>query len=151
MLAFRLIGVILIVFVCSATGFLKGLSVKMRCKKLSLFCGGLDTLYEYIEQGEFGLNDAIKRAFVKCGFITFYGGEYVCRDSDLNREDKVLITEFFASLGHSVKKVECDRIKSFSSNIKKLLKEAESETVQKSKIYQTLGVCVGLTLGILLV
>lgn len=151
MLVFKLVGVFLIFLVCSVWGVLKGLSVKMRYKKLLLFCGGLDTLYECINGGETELDKAIKKSFVKCGFINFKSGGFICCDNDLTLEDTTLINDFFAALGHSAKKAECDRIKAFTANVKGRLKEAETETAQKCKIYQTFGVCVGLLLGILLV
>lgn len=151
MLVFRLMGTALIVFVCSAAGFFKGLSIKTRYKKLLLFCSGIEMLYEYIEQGGYELNKAIKNAFLKCSFICLKDGSFFCVDNDLNNEDKTLINDFLSSLGCSTKKTECDRIKTFAINIKKRLKEAENEAAQKSKIYQTFGVCIGLILGVLFV
>lgn len=151
MLAVKAAGVILIVISCSMAGFLKSRCVLARVKKMSLFCDGLELLFEYIEQGNCELKTAFKTAFSKCGFLTFEKNNAVCRDNDLTVEDKILINEFFCSLGTSAKKAECDRINNFKIKMKTHLKDIETNMAQKSKIYQTFGICIGLTLGILLI
>lgn len=146
----KLSGIFLIVVSCAAAGALKSLSIKNRSKKLSDFCDGLDTLYEHIEQGGTELFYAINNSFCKCNFLCFENNKFYCKDSDLSREDKAAIDEFLVHLGVSAKKAECDRISSFRIAMQKRLKDAEKDTAQKSKIYQTFGICIGLTIGILL-
>ena len=147
----KTLGVILIVLSCSAAGFLKSYSVLARGKKLSLFCEGLDLLLEYIEQSKCELGFALKTAFLKCDFLSFDNTYVKCCDSDLNVEDKALINDFFSSLGSSAKKIECDRIKSLKNIMINRAQQAIKETPQKCKLWQTFGVCTGLTIGILLV
>ncbi|MBQ8267108.1 MAG: stage III sporulation protein AB [Clostridia bacterium] len=151
MLLFKISGIFLIVIVCGAAGFLKSLSIKNRSKKLSAFCDGLNTLYEYIEQGGCELSIAIKNSFSKCVFLQHKNGRFLCLDNDLTDDDKTMINGFFNTLGLSVKKAECDRINGFKLKMKTHLKEAENDVLQKSKIYQTFGICIGLAIGILLV
>ncbi len=151
MLAIKLLGIILIVISCSAAGFMKSLSVKARSRKLLMFCDGLDALYAYIEQGGCELYTAINSSFLKCGFICYENKNTVCCDNDLNREDKTLIDEFFASLGHSTKKAECDRISACRISMQKRLNEAERDTAQKCKLCEIFGICIGLTIGIFLI
>ncbi|MBQ8739932.1 MAG: stage III sporulation protein AB [Clostridia bacterium] len=151
MLLFKISGIFLIVIVCSAAGLLKSLSIKNRSKKLSAFCDGLNTLYEYIEQGGCELDIAIKISFSKCVFLQHKNGRFLCLDNDLKGEDKAMIDGFFDGLGSSAKKAECDRINSFKLKMKTHLKEAENDVSQKSKIYQTFGICIGLAIGILLI
>ena len=147
----KLIGVLLIVLSCSAVGFLKSKSVCLRVKKLKLLHSGINSLFEYIEQDKYELKPAIENAFLKCNFITFENSNICCIDNDLTIEDKNLINDFLKSLGCSSKKSDCDRIKAFASLVQKNLTTAETERVQKSKIYQSFGVCIGLALGILLI
>lgn len=151
MFVIKLFGIFLIVITCVAVGFLKSLSIKNRSKKLSAFWDGLNTLYEYIEQGGCELDIAIKNSFTQCGFFSYRNGRFLCLDNDLNSEDKAMIDGFFEGLGLSAKKAECDRINGFKFKMKTHLKEAENDVLQKSKIYQTFGICIGLTIGILLV
>ncbi len=151
MLLLKILGLFTVVTVCSMLGFLKGQTIKSRCKKLSCFCDGLNALYEHIEQENCELKMAIKTSFDKCDFLYRSGNDTFCYDNDLNTQDRGIIDEFFISLGHSPKKAECDRIKLCSSTMQKRLKQAEAEKEQKCKIYSTFGVCIGLGIAVLLI
>ncbi len=151
MLAVKLSGILLLITVCSMLGILKGISIKQRCKKLSLFCDGLDTLYEHIEQGSCELEKAIKISFAKCDFLYHLNGNTFCYDNDLKPQDKTIIDELFLSVGSSAKKAECDRIRLCGITMQKRLKEAEDDREQKCKIYSTFGICIGLGLAVLLI
>ena len=147
----KIFGLILLVSSCSFFGFSKSFSVRARAKKLSLFCDGLALLYEYIEQGNFELEAAIKNAFSSCDFIAFKSLKPYCKDRDLSTEDKEIINSFFKSIGHSAKKAECDRVAHCRAVIKKRADAAISDTERICKLYQTFGICIGLVLGILLI
>ena len=147
----KLFGIFLIVTASAAAGFLKSLSIKNRCKKLSLFYDGLGTLYEYIENGGCELDIAIKNSFLKCAFLQHKNRRFLILDNDLTACDKAMIDSFFDTLGLSAKKAECDKINGFKLKIKMQLKYAEKDVSQKSKIYQTFGICIGLVVGILLI
>ncbi len=151
MLLVKAFGIFLIVVSCSAGGFLKSLSIKNRSKKLSDFCDGLDTLYQYIEQGGTELFLSIENSFSKCSFLCFKNQRFYCNDTDLKDKDKAAIDDFFTTLGASAKKAECDRISAFKLKIMSHLKEAENNVLQQSKLYQTFGICIGLVIGILLI
>lgn len=151
MFLFKFSGIILIVVACGVAGFLKSFSIKSRYQKLSAFCDGLDLLYEYVELGECELDKAVKNAFYKCDFIHSNNQKTLCKDCDLTCDDVQAINSFFASLGFSSKKAECDRINSCRIMMKKRFKDAEHDVTQKCKLYQTFGVCIGLTIGILLI
>lgn len=151
MFIIKLFGIFLIVIVSAAAGFLKSLSIKNRSKKLSLFCEGLSTLYEYVEQGVCELDIAIKNSFLKCAFLQQKNGRFLILDSDLTACDKAMIDGFFDTIGLSAKKAECDKINSFKLKMEMQLKDAENDVLQKSKIYQTFGICIGLVVGVLLI
>lgn len=150
MFIIKIFGVVLVVASSSIIGFLKSRSLVERNKKLLLLSDAVNTFYNYIEQGGFELDFSIKNAFSKCNFLTFGHNEILCNDSDL-KKDKSLIEEFFVRLGNSTKKVECDHINHFILKLKTVLVDAQNDVTQKSKVYQTLGVCVGLTIGILFI
>lgn len=150
MFLIKCFGIALVVLSIAFIGFLKSRSLIERYKKLSLFSDCTNNLYNYIEQGGLELAVAIKSAFLKCEFLTMQRDKILCNDNDLKR-DKLFIEEFFIGLGSSTKKVECDRIKHFNLKLKTRIKEAEDNVIQKSKVYQTMGVCVGLAIGILLI
>ncbi len=150
MLTVKLLGIVLIVVSSSFIGFLKSNSLTNRYKKLSLFYDGINILYDYIEQGGYELDIAIKNSFSKCVFLKRESDKLLCFDADL-KKDKKIIEEFFVCLGTCTKRVECDRINAFRQKIKTHLKEAQNDILQKSKIYQTFGICIGLTVAILLI
>ncbi len=146
----KLAGIVLITFSCAIIGFLKSNALASRYKKLLLLLDGVNTLYENIEQGGNTLDIAIKNSFKDCDFLRCEKGMFTCADADL-KKDKILIEEFFCKLGSSTKKVECDRINNFKIKLKAQLKNAQNESEQKGKIYGTLGICIGLTIAILLI
>ena len=146
----KIFGVLLIVICSTLIGTIKSKSLHKRHKKLSLLLDGVNTLYNHIEQGEFELKTAIKNAFCKCRFLNFSGLKVLCEDSDL-KKDKTLIEDFFASLGRATKKIECEHINHFAIKLKSGLKDAENDVINKCKIYQILGICSGLVLGILFI
>ena len=151
MWVFKASGVALVVLSCSMFGFCKSRSVSARAKKLSLFCGGLDLLFEYVEQGSLELEPAIEKSFAKCSFINKQQSGFVCVDCDLSSEDKDIITDFLSKLGFSAKKAECDRIAALKIVMQKRAQAAYDETAQKCKLWQSFGICIGLMLGILLI
>lgn len=150
MLVVKMLGIVLIVFSCAFIGFFKSHALTARCKKLLLLLDGANTLYENIDQCGNTLDVAIKNSFGRCDFLRCENGLFICIDTDL-KKDKFLIEEFFQGLGSSTKKSECDRINSFKIKLKTNIKDAQGDRDQKGKIYGTLGVCVGLTIAILLI
>lgn len=144
-------GVLFIIISTSLIGFLKSRSLNLRVKKLLRLSGGLSLFYEYVEQGSFEIYTAVENAFKDCDFLQIKSNNIICTDCDLAPDEQNEINSFFKSLGSGFKKEECDRIKNFELYIKKHLKTAENDVRQKCRLYQTLGVCLGLMLGILLI
>ncbi len=150
MFIIKAIGVFLIVVSSALIGLLKSRSLQERRKKLGLLLDGTNIFLNYIQQGECELEIAIKNAFLKCNFLNLNGKKILCCDNDL-KNDKALIEDFFRVLGNSTKMIECNRINQFKIKLKSRLNEAENDVAQKVKIYQILGICIGLTIGILLI
>lgn len=150
MLVVKLVGIALIIAASTFIGYLKSYNLSARCKNLSLFLDGINALYENIEQGGETLDNAIANAFSKCSFLIREDEKFHCCD-DFFKKDKNLIDDFFKYIGLSSKKVECDRINNFKIKVKKQINDAENENQQKGKIYRVLGLCVGLTIAILLI
>lgn len=150
MFAIKLCGVVIIVAASTFIGFCKSRALTSRSKKLTLLLDGINNLYENIEQGGCELDKAVKSSFEKCDFLSFKNGKCICEDNDLTN-DKAYIEEFFQSLGFSVKKAECERINAFVIKLKNHIKDAENDVAQKCKVYQAMGICVGLTIAILLI
>lgn len=150
MLSVKILGIILITFSCAFTGFCKAWSLTLRHKKLSLVFDGICMLNGYIQSGGCELDTAIKNSFLKCDFLSF-DREFYCDDKDLKKEEKDLLFEFFGTLGKSAKKAECEKIENLKIKLQQILLTAQNDVKQKSKIYQSFGICVGLAIGILLI
>lgn len=150
MFVVKLVGIVLTVISCALIGFFKSYILSSRIKKLSLFLDGVNMLYENIEQEGESLNEAIKNSFFKCEFLRLEHGSYLCYDDAL-KQDKTIIDDFFKDLGHATKKIECDRINNFKLKLKSHITDAERENSQKGKIYKVLGICLGLSVAILLI
>lgn len=151
MLLIKVSGLILVMLSSVMFGFLKSKSLVLRSKKLFLILEGTDMLYEHIEQEGCELYQAVEKSFFQCDFLSFGNNSFSFCEDYLKSDEAQEIKAFFASLGSSVKKAECDRIINFKLKIKKFYEMAEKDALQKCKIYQTFGICIGLALGILLI
>lgn len=151
MLIIRLIGAVLIVASSAFIGFLKSNALAERYKKLTEIYDGINTLYEYVEKGGCELERALKSSFSTVKFLQFKNNVFYCDDKTLTKEDNQLINTFFNMLGLSAKKAECDKINNFKIKLKTYINDAKTNHVQKGKIYQTFGICIGLMLAVLLV
>ncbi len=151
MLLLRFSGIILIVVSSSLAGFLKSKSLISRSKKISFILKGSNMLHEYIEQEGCELSKAIANSFLDCDFLSFDGKEVIVCDKDLKKNEIDETKAFFSALGSSSKKIECDRINNFKLKMERFYQEAENDVLQKCKIYQTFGICIGLAMGILLI
>lgn len=149
--AVKMAGIIICVISATLLGFLKGVSLKSRVKKLQQLGQALDTLYEHINYGEIPLEEALKRSFYNCDFIKLHGSSVAFRDTDFDIDERQIIIEFFARLGRSGKKAECERIKATAAILRKKEAQANNTAYEKAKLWQTGGVCIGLTIGILLI
>lgn len=151
MLFIKFTGIFLTVISSIFMGFFKSRLLAERCKKLSKIYDGANTLYSYVEEGGCELCEALKYSFLGVEFITYKNGNIVCNDACLTKEDNELIKSFFNALGSSIKKTECEKINNFKIKLNTHIKNAEANYAQKAKIYQTFGICIGLTLAVLFI
>ncbi len=149
--AVKVSGIVICVLSTSLLGFLKGASLKSRVKKLRQLVQSLDTLYEHINYGEITLEEALKKSFYSCDFIRLRGSSVSFQDTDFDADERQIINNFFACLGRSGKKAECERIKATAAILQKKEAQANSSVTEKAKLWQTGGVCIGVTIGILLI
>lgn len=132
-------------------GFSKSHTLRMRELKLRKFYNGLDKLYEYISGGYENLEKALRFSFDDCDFIKVNASKSFCRCQELTSDDINFINNFLCSLGRSCKKAECERIRLCENTILKRIQQAENECDQKCRLWQSLGICIGLTVSILFI
>ena len=147
----KILGIITVLLSCALFGFYKGFSIKQRLIKIQKLTAALDSLYEHINYGEKELPDAFKLLAIQCPFLQIDGGVTRCQDSDLSEEENKLINDFFESLGRNAKQAECERIKAFKETLDTRLVAAYEECFQKSRLWQTGGVCIGVAVAIMII
>ena len=147
----KLLGIVIVVLVSAFTGFLKSNMLAERYKKLSAIYDGTNNLYEYVQNSGCELFEAVKNSYSGINFLHIKNGAFMCDYNALTKEDTKLIDAFFISLGASAKKIECDKINNFRLKLNTHIKQAKTNYEQKGKIYQTFGICIGLTIAVLLI
>lgn len=150
-LVVKVSGVILCSLSVMLIGFLKSISLKNRVNKLGSICHALDILYEHINYGEIPLEEALQKSFKDCNFIKVCGNEISLDDGDFELQDIQIIDSFFKDLGKSGKKAECERICAIAAILRKEEVIAQKSALEKAKLWQTGGVCLGLIIAILLI
>lgn len=151
MLFIKCAGLLIVVCSCAFIGFLKSRLLSERYEKLLQIYDGVNMLYECVEKGGCELSTAVKSSFCNAKFLSFENEVLFCADSGFMDRDRELINSFFSTLGSSVKKVECDKINNFKLKLEMHIQEAKNAFLQKGKIYQTFGICIGLALAVLLI
>ena len=144
-------GVITVLLSCALFGFYKGFSIRQRLIKIQKLTAALDSLYANIKYGEKELPEAFKFLSLQCPFLQIKGGAAHCRDNDLTTEENTLINDFFDSLGSNAKQAECERITAFKEMLEIKLAQARTECLQKSRLWQTGGVCIGIAAAIMMI
>lgn len=147
----KLTGIVTVLLSCTLFGFYKGFSIRQRLIKIQKLTAALDNLYEHIKYGEKELPEAFKLLSFQCSFLQINGGTAHCKDNDLSEEENELINDFFDSLGKNAKQAECERIAAFKKTLDTRLAGARLECAQKSRLWQTGGVCIGIAAAIMMI
>lgn len=145
----RVIGCILTVGVGGAAGARAAGRLRSRYKKL---------LSHYIYIGEIsdqmrigvGLEEIFKSSSAN-GLIQADGYEVTVDGTDLNTEDRLLITRFFSELGMTDLEAGISRCTVYRELIYKRVCDAEQEMKSKSRLYSMLGLFFGLLTAILFI
>ena len=147
----KLTGIITVLLSCSLIGFYKSFSLKQRLIKIQSLTAALNTLYEHINYGDKELPEAMKFLTAQCPFLEISGGAAYCQDSDLTDEENKLINDFFLTLGRNGKQAECERIKAFKGILADRKSTLQQDSAQKSRLWQTGGVCIGIAAAIMMI
>ena len=147
----KFFGVLMIFVSCAALGFFKAFSLGARVKSLKQIYAGLDLLYIRISQTNDELPKVLKTCFSDCRCITIDRHKALILKDCLKPSDITVLEELFSTLGSGNKESECAKISLCKTQIEKNLLLAEKTYLEGAKIWQTLGVCTGLALGIMVI
>ena len=150
MLIFKVSGLLIILTVFSAAGFLKAAALKKRVQKLNSLCISAAKFGELARAGLGEVSDIIPRSFDE-EIIHITGGKPALDSSYLKKEDVEIINAFLSDMGMSDREAEYRRTGTYTVLFEKQLNCAQKESDQLYKLYCSLGILLGLSVCIFLV
>lgn len=96
------------------------------------------------------LDEALGYAFYNSECITVSQGKIIRFDVSLNQKDKQIIKELINGMGSLDVSAELERIAFYGELVEVALKEALCDSKEKAKIFQTAGISIGVTAGIMM-
>ncbi len=140
---FKPVGLLLIFSACSLTGFFKAFQLKKRHKKLWRIYRSMSDLRERIRLGSGEIERLVNISFESDTVIFTREGAEI-NPACLEKEDTVLLEEFFSDLGMSDAESEYERIGLYMALTDKKCAEAEKKCGELCRLYNALGVLCGI-------
>lgn len=137
---FKIIGLVLILSVCTAVGFLKALSLKARVVRLREIKSGLFTLKEKLR-----LHGGDKSRLLNDCFLSPPESF-----TELDNTDLLLWKEFLKDFGMSDTAAEYQRCESYITLFDAKITDAQKSFDEQQKLYKSLGFLGGLFVCIFL-
>lgn len=131
---FKTVGLLFILAVCTAAGFIKAFSLKSRLDSLNEIKSGLLKLKERLR-----LHGGDKKRLLGSCFSSPPENF-----NDLTGEDKALWNEFWGDFGTGDTKQEYDRCTAFIALFDNIISKAMREYQEQQKLYKSLGFLSGI-------
>lgn len=148
---FKLMGIIAVFLSCVSFGFFKSFELIKQRKLLLNIHKGMKSLESGINYSKAELHRLLVEAFGDIGEIEIKGNKAYIKKGTLKNKDYQMICEFLSGLGTLDTKSEVNRIKLYIKLVSDALSEAEVNQNKGVKLWQTVGISVGLGLVIILV
>lgn len=132
-LLFKIAGLIIILTTCTAIGFLKAISLKKRCKRLTEIINGFLKLKEKLR---LRAGDK-KRLLCEC-----FGNQHNLTEG-LKKEDITLFNDFLNTFGSGDTHSELQRCEAFIGLFDIKIDEATAELNSQAQLYKGLGFLCG--------
>ncbi len=149
MSTFKIIGLLLVFSSSSFLGFYKSNRLLKRCEALSELCISLDKLAKCIKCGTSNLQELLTLCFNNKVFLTQKG--CILNDDRLSKDDKKLFEKLISEMGISNKESEIKNVSLYNALFRKKLKEAEQDAERLAKLYNSLGMLIGVSVCIFLI
>lgn len=133
-LLFKVSGFLLVVLVSSAIGFLKSNTLNLRYKKLCKIHSSIADLKERIRLHGGEIDRLINLSFES----------YPINYTALEKEDIILIEDFFKNIGMSDTKAEYERCELYMSLIDTKIGLAQKNYMELGKLYKNIGFLGGI-------
>ena len=129
----KVLGLIFIMVVCTAFGFLKALALKSRVDSLQQIKNGILKLKEQLRLHKGNKQQLLKNCFPVLQNLL-----------GLSHSDKTLWNDFVTNFGKGDTKQEFERCNAFIALYDNALLQAQNEYEKQQKLYKALGVLSGL-------
>jgi len=132
-------------------GLSKGLQIKKNRDMLLDICGRLSSLQNRIRMGGGELSYILPLCFKDCQDVKFTNGEFSYGGKYIKQSDLDILKRLFCELGKGDRKQVCEKIEIYREILFKRYNELNEEYVSKSKVWQTFGLCMGLSATLMII
>ena len=145
----KIVGILLLMAVCSAYGFYRANMLFCRKKRLKALCLFIESAENKIRLGS-EMQQIVLTDGAAAG-IYLENLNFLIKKENLTPSDIALAEDFLGSLGMGDMVGELKRCQTYKSLIEKEYINAEQEAKQKAALYQKLGVFLGLLVGLVMI
>jgi len=145
----KIVGILLLMAVCSAYGFYRANMLFCRKNRLKALCLFIEAAENKIRLGS-EMQQIVLTEGAAAG-IYLENLNFLIKKENLTPSDIALAEDFLGSLGMGDMVGELKRCQTYKSLIEKEYINAEQEAKQKAALYQKLGVFLGLLVGIVMI
>lgn len=146
---FKLLGLLIILTVCSGIGVLKSELLRKQADDLAELIKGLSQLSELVRIGNYEIDELVNICFKKSlGF--FENGEFIINCHSLTEAQGKIIKEYFSGFGFSDTEGEHSRTELYINMLKNEQSEALKRYSALGSLYRSVGFMGGLIICIFL-
>lgn len=150
-LLIRITGVLAVIISFSSIGFLKSHSKKAYIIRLRKIYDAFRNTGNLLRLGANSREKILSSAFMEIEGFKFFNGAVTFCDKYAKENLSSCINTFLSEFGSGDFDTERQRIESVCYTLQAELKAQKEEYEKSHKIWQTLGVCAGLSIGIILI
>lgn len=143
-------GLALVLLTSTFLGFKKTAALKNRAQKLGQVCAGLSNMAHLIQNSAGELESILKTCFDN-GILDFTSKGCSLNENFLEVQDVTEFNNFINSIGVQDSQSEYRRTIGFITVFEKKAQEAQKNYCELSKLYNTLGFLIGLSICIFLI
>ncbi len=146
----KILGLIFVLFSCTALGFYKSYKLSCRCKKLKEICLSLEKLAQLINSSTGELNRLLALSFRTD--LLLIANDKPCFDTSfLQKNDTDILNTLFGEMGISQRENEYKRVVLYKTMLEKQSVSAEADVNKLSRLYNSVGFLSGLVICIFLI
>lgn len=146
---FKLLGLLIILLVCSSFGILKSENLKKQASDLAEFIKSFSQLSELLRIGNYEIDELVNICF-KNNLGFFKNGEFIINCNSLSETQRKIIKEFFCGFGFSDTEGEHSRTALYINLLKTEHEEALKQYSTLGSLYRSVGFMGGLIICIFL-